>query len=112
NQFLVKAQYQPFVRQLPWHTNVCQTDVNCWCRADLNTFCWTDNHLYAELFNESGNYSYAIEVYKGIYMIYRNRDGQPNGWGADQNSASVSAPWSVWSGSARFWKYGEHHFAN
>jgi len=109
DQFLVKPQYQTFYRQLPWHSEICVQGTDCWCRQDLNDFCWSRNTLNLEFFNTTGSYSYAFEVYKGIYLIYRNRDGQPNGWGAENNRQEISNPWGIMYAQINFWKYGMYY---
>ncbi|MBF2055054.1 MAG: hypothetical protein IGS03_16520 [Candidatus Sericytochromatia bacterium] len=46
-----------------------------------------------------------MDVYKGIYLLSRQRDGQPNGWGANQNSQATDS-WGVQWLDAKFWKHG------
>lgn len=110
NQFLVRSQYQTFYRKLPWSPNICGANLNCWCTGP---FCWTDHELQFQVFNQTGSYSYGIDIYKGIYLLYRNRDGQPHGWGANSNDQSLSeGTWSVYSDSKKIWKQGELSYAD
>lgn len=47
--------------------------------------CWRNTWLNFYFENPLSPYSFGIEVYKGINLIYRNIQGQANRWGANDN---------------------------
>ena len=108
DKFLVKPEFQTFYKKLPWTSDICTQGEECWCESNSN-FCWSSNTLSYNLFNQNEGYSHNIEIYKGIYLIYRNRDGQKSGWGANQNDQAFSDPWSVTSNYIKFWKFGSQN---
>ncbi len=105
DHFVVKPEFQTFYKKLPWTSESCSKNENCWCES-YDAYCWTSNYLSYSLFNQSGGYSHNIEIYKGIYLIYRDRAGQKDGWGADQNNQDTSTSWPVKSNGIAFWKFG------
>ena len=77
--YLALANDQPVVKALPWAVD-CNGYGSCGIK---------ENQIWLELSNQIGNYSYGIEVFKGINLIHRNIHGQRGGWGADENSDST-----------------------
>ena len=78
--YLVSSSELPFSKALPWPVD-CPGYGGCGVIS---------NQLFFDLNNPIGNYSYGIEFFKGLNLIYRNIHGEKNSWGADDNSESSS----------------------
>ena len=75
--YFVEPEDQPVAKALPW-------PVDCPGYGGCGVIF---NPLSFSLSNQTGNYSYGLEVFKGINLIYRNIHGQRGGWGADDNNS-------------------------
>ena len=67
----------PFAKSLPWPID-CPGYGGCGVIS---------HQIYFDLSNQTGNYSYGLEVFKGVNLIYRNIYGQRGSWGADDDNS-------------------------
>lgn len=77
----VNASSLPIAQKLPW--------IICSSTTGLCTGSGKRNNLYTYLSNSTGNFSFGLEVYKGVNLVYRRIEGQAGGWGAYGNSQDV-----------------------
>lgn len=57
--------------------------------------CWNSYGVNLDNFeNSTGGFSFGIELYRGVNLVYHRVQGQPKGWGASDNSQQVFTPGS------------------
>lgn len=71
--------------------------------------------IYPQLTNQTGNYSFGIEVHKGINLIYRWIEGQERSWGAEDNTQETFSDTSRYIGNAgspqmQFLEYSDYPY--